>query len=893
MEPSSEPPTLDLTSQNRQEHSNEFRFPTPSVDTRITTWVETQSSNDMSTLSEAPSDESHLSESTYEFIDTDDDSHDENTTESLAASIEFGRPEDMQSIAETENSDESGDENTHDSSIPAYGLDNSFNNSFNDPTIGRNSAVLHDDSDTPLSESIEFEEPFGSLGAESVSVKHTVAEFTEDQSTTIARDMNFLIPESPLILTIRQTMTKQGLSTRDPLRIFYVGSHSAKQDIIHKIASSVAASVEGQERSSRSSSQIYNVVPVSAFGSEKTPEIELMHSSGYQIKVDDCLSAETLGFEDHPEKPDVIKLNLEDPYSYHSVPEQDHFIIEPEWELPHVAIIYCSDSDDIQARRTRTIARKFLSRHSIPSIVISHKQLLNRAQCISLDQHSIHMCLESRETNGRNVIHQRLPIDLTTFLNIDARQMNRNLAYLTGLYEPANLSTPRTISKKLDNFAIDTNGEMPVKTERARNLAVWNLLLNVSGLLLISLLGSFIARNPTYPFSSQPSISINSKSMSAVPMTTTSTIGSVPFASITSSSQGTLTSSSSALHSSSPNSLSKPQLDFSILTQAARKISNSESKCGSCGAETQGEREVLIRIPPTLKLNWLTKLAMSVNITRDDVTVDTERAYSSDDGIVLLLPKKEAYGVLNISVITTRKPRINETFQVDFGTNSLQTMQDLLERFYTFFKEDTIIADGQTLADVRAAAEKVLKDVHQSSRSKLANIDEAKRSALEKASSITAQLTNSARDMSFEAAKRSARISHELGSQIAGVEKIIADQLQSLQNIGKPFDDGILKAQIRSKSLWLKMQGKNTEAEDYERRAAEAMSKKAQATGAPKKNIEQKSQKTKLQLWREKKIADMTARMELMDVKRQARQAAKEAKKEARAAAKRAGWTGN
>lgn len=883
MESSSGLPPLDLTSQNPQEHSNDFRFPAPSIDTRITTWVETQSSNNnMSTLSESPSDESHLSESTYEFVDTDDESHDENATESIA-SVEFGRPDDMQSLADTENSDESGGQYTHDSSIPAFGLDNSINNSFNNPTIGRNSAVLHDDSDTPLSQSIEFEEPFGSLGAENVSVRHTVAEFTEEQSAASARDLNMHNPPSQLVLTIRQTMTKHGLSTKDPLRILYVGSHSAKQDIIHKIASSVTASVEGQERSSRNSSQIYNVVPVSAFGSEKTPEIELMHSSGYQIKVDDCLSAQTLEFEDQPQKPDVIKLNLEDHYSYHSVPERDHFIVEPEWELPHVAIFYCSDSDDLQARRTRTIARKFMSRHTIPSIVISHKQLLNKAQPMSLDQHSIHMCLESRETDGRgSIIHQRLPIDLTSFLNIDARQMNRNLAYLTGLHEPASSSN---VIKNPSSYAIPENREKLVRTEWSRYVAEWRSLLPFGLVVLSVLFAIFTSILSPYPFYNQPAISINSKTMSAGPITPTS----VPFATNLSATQATLTSTPSVVQSSPPHELSKPQVDFSKPTHGQQQKSKSESKCSSCVAEIMGDREVLIRIPRAMKLNWLTKLAMSINITRGNTTVDTERAFSSSDGIVLLLPKKEAYGILNISIITTKKPRINETFQVDFGTNSIQAMQDLLDRFYTFFKEDTIIADGQTLADVRASAEKVLKDVRQSSQSKLANIDEAKRLALERASSITAQLTNSARDMTLEAAKRSARITVELGSQFSGVEKIIADQLHSLQNIGNPIDEGLLKAQIRSKSLWLKMQGKSGEAEDYERRAALAMSKKAAVTQKPDAKFAQKSEKTKIQAWKEK----MVTRKEEKAAKKEARQAARIAKKEARDAAKRAGWTGN
>lgn len=875
MESSSEFPSSDLISQNQNlEHSTEFRFPAPTVDTRISTWVETQSNNKMSTLSEAPSDESHLSESTYEFIDTDVDSHDENATESLA-SVEYGRLDDMASLADSDNSDESEGEHTQESSIPGYGLDNSINNSFNNPTIGPSSTVLPEAPDTPLSQSIEFEEPFGSLGAENVSVKHTVKEFTKEESEASARNMNLPNPPSHLILTIRQTMSKQGLLTKDPLRILYVGSHSAKQDIIHKIASSVAASVEGQERSSRSSSQIYNVVPVSAFGSEKTPEVELMHSSGYQIKVDDCLSAQVFKFEDIPGKPDIIKLNLEEPSTYHSVPEDDpsrrfryHFIIEPEWELPHVAVFYCSESDDVQARCTRTLARKFMNRHSIPSIVISHKQLTGRAHGMSLDQRSIHMCLEPRETNGKgNIVLKRLPIDLASFLNIDARQMNRNIAYLTGLYEHTS-PTSQTVTKKLDHFVIESTTEKEVEKMSAGDLKEMltnvlrkvNSLLPLVGIALIIWSAMSLGISDYHQRFNGPSISINSKAMSAVPMMTASITGAASSASAISAIPATSTSTQagapSTVHSSPPNwSLSRPQLDFEKLTETTRKTSKSDMKCDACRAEILGDREILIRIPPGLTVRWLFKKAMSVNITRNNISVDTERAYTSEDGIILLIPKKEAYGVLNISVVTTKKPLINETFQVDFGTNPLQTV-NTVSKFYTLFKEDT---------------EKILKDIHKFSDSKFASKNFMKSLAFEDVAFAATQLAHSAKSMlSSGAAEQGARISHELSSRLAGFERILADHLLSLQNIGRPIDERILKAQIRSKALWLKMQGKSTEAKDYERRAALAMSEAAEA----RKSEEEVSKKTI-----QAKIGET-------------RQAAIEAKKEAMAAAKRVGWTG-
>jgi len=53
-----------------------------------------------------------------------------------------------------------------------------------------------------------------------------------------------------------------------------------------------------------------------------------MHSSGYQIKVEGCVSATNLKFKDAPEKPDVIKLVLDGNFGYHSVPEGEGFILE-------------------------------------------------------------------------------------------------------------------------------------------------------------------------------------------------------------------------------------------------------------------------------------------------------------------------------------------------------------------------------------------------------------------------------------------------------------------------------------------------------------------------------------------------------------------------------------
>jgi acetolactate synthase small subunit len=529
-------------------------------------------------------------------------------------------------------------------------------------------------------------------------------------------------------------------------------------------------------------------------------------------------------------------LTLEDNFSYHSVPEGQGFIVEPPWEIPHVALFYCSDNDDLEARRTMTTARKFMSRHGVPSIVISHKQLFDRGQCMALDQHSIHMCLESRDPNGRgNVIHRRLPIDLASFLNIDARQMNRNLAYLTGLHEPLENSTPSVVPTTTEKTLVNPQDlektsysiSDSVNFIRNRNGAEWRALLPV-GMLLLSVFAAVLTGIPSYRFSNAPAISINSKVMSAVPISTATSVLSSLAPSITSTSTSiavkTSTKTITITHaqSSGTNSLAvMPSMELGKANPASQNKAQNKSQV--CSAEILGDREILIRIPSTTKLSWLTKEALSVNITRGNVTVDTERAYSSDEGIVLLLAKNQAYGVLNISIVTTKKPRVNETFQVDFGTLAGQTWQSLVNKLSSIFAEEAnIITDPQTYEQMRNMMDKMVEDARAQSHSTFIQMEEARKIAMQHATSTGARLTQFAQSISLEAAKRSAIISKELGIQLSEAESKISKKLQSLEHLREPLDTGLMRAQVQSKLLWLKLQGKSAEYEEYEKRAADA-----------------------------------------------------------------------
>jgi hypothetical protein len=843
------------------------QLPTLDRNEIITNWLH-RSSSAMSAPSETHSDDlGSLGESGYDFIDTDEESRGA-ATEELSESIasDFGRPDDVASLADTEQSyNESESEKSHvTGGIPTFtGLDGPQHT----PTITRTDGVFADE-DKTMAHSIEFEEPL-SLGDENVSVKHTVADFNEEDTSRIVESMMLRNPPRRLVATIRQTMTRQGLSTKEPLRILYVGCQSAKQDIIRKIASSVAASV-GNGRNSvlpgYRSSQIFHVVPITAFGSEEPPQIELMQSSGYQIKVEDCSNAFNIKYEDGSDKPDILKIMLDDDnYGYNSVPEGNGFRLEPTWDLPHVAIFYCSENDTADMKRMRTISRTFMSRHKVPSIVISHKQLFDKSfGGMALDQHAIHMCLESRDPNGpRNIIHQRLPIDLDSFKTIDARQMNRNLAYLTGLHEPVETPSQSTITTKLVPRPLASDIEKTsyslgdsVSFLRTRTGAEWRALVPVG--LLLFVFGAVLTGSWNYRTVGSHTVSINgnftiTEPTSTVSTTTTTATLEASTSLMTSTTTRTATRTITVVHSESvvANSLAiKPFMELGRVTEKAQVVTNTDEKSTVCSAEILGDREILIRIPEAKMLSWLSKEALSVNVSRESGKVEPERVYTTADGIILQLAREEAYGLLNISIVTTKKPKINETFGVDFGPDWTHDFKGLFwARLHDQIQSTSNLVNN-TVTKWWKYAEKALPQSDSLGELTRQRLEGVNKVAAEQAVESTKRFTEAAKDVSLKLAKWSAILSKEVGMQISDAQDRLGrfqEELHAIRNrpVRVPLDNVLFRAQVHSKLYWLKLQGRHVEYQEYEKRVAEATKRRLEEGARVRKKMDGQTKKDK------------------------------------------------
>ena len=618
---------------------------------------------------------SSLGDSTYDFLDdksgfTTDDEDTSNLTQSVSSSN--ADHVDLPAIQQSQ--DTAHPIHPVHSAAPADEAEEAL-------TEGDQESMVDDNSD------IKLEEPFRNTLSTTPSVEgsHTLRIFDDREMREMFSIVGTQVPRSQLKATVRQTMAGHTLSLGTPFRLLYVGEDVAKDTIVQKIGSAlIASSGSSISRLEKAGSSRFNIVPISSFGETRSPEVLLVDSLGIEINVDHCSSATFSRKEDGN---DSVSLRLSNGILLTSTwsSYEAKFSVSadiPGWELPHVAVFYLSEAESMDSKQTRRFARSFMSRHKIPCLVITQGQLWNRpTEAITLDYLTPHLCLEtSGVDNTRPRIIKRLPIDLATFLNLDAVQVNRNLACLTDVRA--------TVEKKFQDLPLSNRNPRHDPSARERgncygrkpgcdNLTWIDYLFesvrlavksSVLGLVLLALAisclgirqylaysqtGSVIASVPAFPplqLSSLEQPQLTSKTNTAR-FEHTPTHNLVPSAPLR-------TASSKAKAGIQSNT---DLTSFLFDTQALTPNNSANFK-----VHVVGDRHVVLR-PPHWFMRYRKAPKLSFSIVRLKQPVKYELSILFDGVYALKVPREEAYGILDVSVQTTSKPKINETFQVDFG----------------------------------------------------------------------------------------------------------------------------------------------------------------------------------------------------------------------------------
>ncbi|KAK0621421.1 hypothetical protein B0T17DRAFT_494992 [Bombardia bombarda] len=789
-----------------------LRFPIPQGNQRLANWV----SNSSPDILQPPimSDTSSLADSAYEIINsTDGESQEDHLTESTG-SLEVPRPDDVHSLDGSENryDSDSDDDSAHSSRASSIRYADQVLQRASTTHLPTNTLQFGSPSEGSgnVSQSIEFQEEDGDnpiiLGK--ISVKHAVWELDEKDTATITTGLNMSDPPKRLVAAIRQTMSQAYLSTKEPLRVLYVGNADAQRGIVLKISNAIWASpnigARDEDVFGRHREGVYNIVPISSFG--PTPELDLMEASHYQIKVEHCTSAREVIHEGASFPSDIVySITIEHDKTYKSLFSPSGSNIQPKWTLPHIAIFYCAEDDDEEDERTKDIAWEFMNRHGVPSVFIRESQSFVKPSSWGrwknfIDPHAVHVCLESRDPE-RPIDPQRFPIDLASFENIDARQMNRNLAYLTGLSEIPEETTASEKETQKTKVILDLDTLKAWLSNPSRSQAIETIKHNKWIMaLMLPILSWLITSLLFAAFGGQAMVG-SPQTVQKIPLSGVLGVSTATCAgfSATSSVQAPTSTSTVVINVTSTKTvqISHVQPSTSSLASAlsfagllsdkpSSVPSEPEAKKTTCAAKRFSQTEILVTIPSGSKSSWLAKGAIDVDVYRGEELIKTKLS-SVDEGILLELPAKDAYGALNVSVVTTRRPRINETFVVDFGKPVMvEAFEAGMHMLQDIAKAVSYTADGAVhlVEDTCAPASRLLENVVKAGKAAQSHCEET----------------------------------------VSRLLKVTKDHMSRQIKIAEKMRDGvdisILQAQIASRLWWLKFQGKTEEYAEYERNAS-------------------------------------------------------------------------
>lgn len=857
-----------------------LRFPRPQGSQVLASWI-SSSSHDIMASPPSPissfSSQEDLLDSPFEIISRD--GSDTGSTDGRAASMydglssederyphpdevrAFGGLDDMcnsttsvatdssEAATDTDEEDEQEEDATHTGLSNSAHQDTDVHDDFLQDHLGESSVatIFAPTSSTiqPIS-SIEFSEPEDTdVHIDKISVKHTIKEFSDEEAARFF-DLHSLPPGPKHVsATIRQTMSQRCLSTHEPFRALYIGNDKYKGDIILKLSRAItcSSSVDYNENKTlrRNTEGVYNIVSASS-ANVKDNDVELTEASGFQIKVDTCIGAGRKALESRSFEGDIVYTLTVDGgnggkrYTSIPAPGLHGARVYPAWTIPHVAVFCVSEDDEADSEmgdRQRTVW-EFCERHAIPTLFISDHPVYTASPAAATrwincaNQHAVNICLESRDGD----LQLRCPIDLESFLNIDNRQMNQNLAYLTGLQEPDSVAD----EKMKDVVSLDgSEQDLPslhVNKEpklarlfqfldlddvewSLRNFSAQSMRFKMRCVLtpLVILMYAYVLVGNSLELihrhagqTPAPSILTTPPSVDTVTIayTTTKTVVIEP--------------------------ADTPSFG-GLLSDIAHTVGADWPKNTACSAEIYSDNEVLIKVPSATKKKWTGPI--DVDVLRGETRIPSYGRLTSE-GIIVKMLVARAYGILSVSVVTARKPKFNETFVVDFGEeapSALAEVWDMTEgAVHGLVEALSIPVNGvvkmahlieHKFAVAVPSTEKVVQQTSQAWWNDILLLKQAARnSSLLLMDGVDGAYHKTKDWVLFtDAATFVNRVQRGLKDVLHDAQLTLGEHERHVAEARKSGEMAILKAQITSKLWWLKFQGKHEAYQEYERQA--------------------------------------------------------------------------
>ncbi|KAF2817212.1 uncharacterized protein BDZ99DRAFT_456968 [Mytilinidion resinicola] len=636
---------------------------------------------------------SSLEDSSYELLnDGSVESDDEGRTESLA-SVDGNTPDDMSSVADTEESDDDSfifetsepRSNTMASSAsPPFGYTSS-----NDAGASSLATTRGDTRQQPAA-MIEFVESDWRPEQDDVSSTYIYQTLQGVQNMPdVIKQYGY--PE--IRITFKQSLSKIYMPPKRPFRILIAGAPTdwVRDEAIKKIASALAAgrnSISDSSSSSQQSSSRFSVIRVPTETGYST-NLQLIDSTDIELTVDQCVGASRYGASFAA----VTVLHMSD--------GKDLPIAASKFDkvpviLPDIAIFCHPDAPAYQLSHSldqigqHQLIRKALESQSIPILDIA--TVVPFRQCPEsyiYGSKSLRLCVEGRgpgEIEFR--VLETLPINITSFLDINPDQLNRHLAYLlrsgSGVLSTANATASEKIaeaSQSRPGLASAVSDWISGKTEwwtgvKNTTTRIWQSrapLFAVAVLVLSLITAGMLGQqagvyNRLYNGqTSQPIVSSSSVlSWNPAPVTGPPQVSVAAIQTAMQNAKDLVQSYKDVVHSTKDiskqggeTSLGLPYTD----TLSPPKLNDSkEFKVHIIGDHhfvlTPPQQFLKLRKPPTL----------FVRVVRTGHWVPSSVSKLNQGVFAVELERQHASGLLNITIWTESKPLIAQNFTVSFGS---------------------------------------------------------------------------------------------------------------------------------------------------------------------------------------------------------------------------------
>ncbi|PFH56799.1 hypothetical protein XA68_15973 [Ophiocordyceps unilateralis] len=231
--------------------------------------------------------------------------------------------------------------------------------------------------------------------------------------------------------------------------------------------------------------------------------------------------------------------------------------------------------------------------------------------------------------------------------------------------------------------------------------------------------------------------------------------------------------------------------------------------------------DILVHVPADVKQNWLAKDCLAVSAVRQGHRVETTSS-PVDEGILLRFSRKEAYGVVDLSLEATCRPRVQRLVKVYFGKGVMEEALEMTKNL-AYDLSGLVPAAAQEAERCLEGARRSLGAVSDSVSTSFITVSETLINRFENA--VVAGL-QSMDDVTKRALDRFRVASEGLDNASLRATERATEQLRHVQN---RLQLSLLRAQISAKIWWLDTTGRKQEHDEYQRKAKDFLAKKLAA----------------------------------------------------------------